>query len=59
MDSETKQLLEKIFAAQIVIYRKLRKVEEKSKGTTSMDSYDKDLRELNSEIEKISDYLNK
>ena len=55
MDNQTRDLLEKIYASQVVIYRKLRKLSEQSQGVHSGDSYSKDLREMEAEIKKVID----
>ncbi|ELR68579.1 hypothetical protein C900_00227 [Fulvivirga imtechensis AK7] len=56
--SKTDEMLKKIYATQIVLLRKIRKMEEKAKGTMSSDSYSRDLRELDKETEKVMKYLN-
>ena len=52
MDS-TSKMLEKIFAAQVVIYGKLVKMEKKMTGVSMSRPLSSDLKELEREVEKV------
>ena len=54
MDSETKHLLEKIYMAQIVLYRKLEKIEDKVSNRSSLKSFGSTAYDLEKEIEKAT-----